>query len=170
EAYTRLSAADKASPLGAADLELLAASAYLIGKDDPSEELWVRAQSERLRDGNVAQAARCTFWLVLDLFTRGEIARATGWLARGLHLFDDGQHDCSERGLLLVLAARLRLKHGDIDAADATAREATAICERSDDSDLEVFCRLIAGQVLAAQGQTSKAGVAFDEAMVAVTV
>ena len=107
--------------------------------------------------------------MVLDLFTRGQIARATGWLARGRHFLDGEQHDCPERGLLLVLAARLHLKDGDVPAADAAAREAVAIDARFDDSDLTVFCRLIVGQVLAAQGQTSKAGTEFDEAMVAVT-
>jgi DNA-binding CsgD family transcriptional regulator len=169
EAYTQLSTASELSALRAPDIELLAASAYLIGNDDLSDELWVRAHSEHLRDGSIGRAARCTFWLVLDLFTRGHIARATGWLARGRHLLEAEQVECPERGLLLVLAARLHLKDGDVTAADAAAREAVAIDARFDDPDLKVFCRLIVGQALAAQGQSSRAGTEFDEAMVAVT-
>jgi DNA-binding CsgD family transcriptional regulator len=169
EAYAQLSAADHAAPLGIADLELLATAAYLIGEDEISDDLWMRAHGECLRVGDVPRAARCTFWLVLDLLTRGEMARAGGWLAQAQRLLDEGHHDCPERGLLLVLAARVRIKQGDVPAADDAACRAAEIGSRFDDADLKVFCRLGLGQARARQGKTEDATALFDEAMVAVT-
>lgn len=141
EAYTQLSAADRAASLDIADLERLAASAYLIGKDQVSDDLWVRAHNECLRSGDVPRAVRCSFWLVLDLLTRGEAARAGGWLARAQRLLDDGHHDCPERGLLLLLAARVQVRRGDPESADDTAGQAVELSRRFEDPELRVFGR-----------------------------
>ena len=43
DAYAQLSAADQASPLEPEDLELFATTAYLLGRDEESSELWARA-------------------------------------------------------------------------------------------------------------------------------
>ena len=48
-AYADFHAADDESPLAIDDLEQLAVTAYLIGKDDDSLELWARAHRECLR-------------------------------------------------------------------------------------------------------------------------
>jgi DNA-binding CsgD family transcriptional regulator len=169
-AWAHLSAADAAAPLGIADLELLATAAYLIGKDELSDDLWVRAHNECARLQDAPRAARCAFWLVLDLLTRGEVARASGWLGRAHRLLDDGKHDCPDRGLLLVLAARLHVKLGDPHSAADAATKAVEISNRFDDPELKVFSRLALGQVLSRRGDTAGAVTLFDEVMVAVTV
>lgn len=170
DAYAQLSAADAAAPLDVDDLERLACAAYLTGKDEIADELWVRAHSEHVRAHDLPRAARCTFWLVLDLFTRGEIARASGWLARGQRLLEQSRDDCAERGLLLVMAARLDIARGDLQSASAAARETIDIAARFDDPDLDVFARMVLAQALARIGRTGEATALFDETMVAVTV
>jgi len=170
EAYAQLSAADLAAPLGVDDLERLAAAAFLTGRDEVYAELWVRAHQECVRAHDVVRAARFGFWIVLDLFLKGELARAGGWLARARHLLDEARADCPECGLLLVLDARLALQQGQGAAAAASARKAVAFADRFDDPELRVFALLIDAQVRAEVGNASEAGALFDEAMVAVTI
>ena len=170
DAYAQLAAADAAAPLHVDDLERLACAAYLTGKDEIADELWVRAHTEHVQSHDLARAARCTFWLVLDLFTRGEIARASGWLSRGQRLLEQSRDDCGERGLLLVMAARLAIARGDLQSASAAARETVDIAARFDDPDLDVFARLVLAQALARIGRIGEATALFDEMMVSVTV
>jgi len=94
EAYAQLSAADHASRLEPEDLERLATTAYLTGRDDESDDLWARAHRERLRLDDIAGAARCGFWLAFLLLLRGEEAQSSGWLARSRRLLDDQRLDC----------------------------------------------------------------------------
>ncbi|HET9556792.1 MAG TPA: DNA-binding response regulator, partial [Actinomycetota bacterium] len=86
EAHQRLSAADQAAPLEPDDLELLAAAAFLVGRDDESAEVWARAHQERLARGETERAARCAFWVAFGLLNRGEQARGGGWVARARRL------------------------------------------------------------------------------------
>ena len=167
--YAHVSAADTArSQVGVDDLERFAVAAYLLGKDEASAALWARAHSESLRRHDVRRAARCTFWLVLDLLTRGEDARAGGWLARAQHLLD-GQPDCAEQGLLLALVARAHVRRGEIDSAHAAASRAVELSRRWDDPELDVFSRLSLAQVIARRGDRDAAFRLFDEIMVAAT-
>ena len=170
EAYAQLSAADLAAPLGVDDLERLAAAAFLTGRDEVYAELWVRAHQQCVRAHDVVRAARFGFWIVLDLFLKGELARAGGWLARARHLLGEARADCPECGLLLVLDARLALQQGQGAAAAASARKAVAFADRFDDPELRVFALLIDAQVRAEVGNATEAGALFDEAMVAVTI
>ena len=139
-------------------------------KAEPSADAWTRAHSEWLRLRDVRRAARCTFWLVLDLVTRGERAKARGWLARTQHLLEDAAGGCAEQGLLLALTARLRIHEKDIDGAHDAAARAADLARRFDDSDLQVFSRLCFAQVVATRGDAAAATALFDEIMVAVTV
>jgi DNA-binding CsgD family transcriptional regulator len=168
DAYAQLSAADREGSLEPEDLERLATAAYLFGKD--TDDIWARAYHAFLDGGDRERAARCAFWLVLDLLTRGELARANGWLARTQHLLEDGRCDCAERGLVLVLAARQHIKLGDITAAHDNACQAVELAHRFEDPDLQVFSRLILGQITARRGNAAHAAALFDEIMVAVTV
>ena len=68
-AYADFHAADDESPLAIDDLEQLAVTAYLIGKDDDSLELWARAHRDCLRLDDAERAARCGFWLAFHCFS-----------------------------------------------------------------------------------------------------
>jgi ATP/maltotriose-dependent transcriptional regulator MalT len=171
DAYAGFRAADDGrAPLGAEDLEQLAVGAYMVGNGDVSADAWARAHSEWLRMGDVRRAARCTFWLALDLSIRGERAQARGWLARTEHLLEAAIGGCAEQGLLLVLIGRLRLWEENVDGAHDAASRAVDVARRFGDAELQVFSRLILAQVVAARGDAAAATAMFDEIMVAVTV
>jgi hypothetical protein len=61
DAYGSLGAADRASPLGAQDLELLARSAYMLGRDDDYVSGLERAHHGYLGSGEARHAARCAW-------------------------------------------------------------------------------------------------------------
>ena len=86
EAYESLSRADRAAPLGADDLDLLAVAAHMLGHEDEWASLLEREHQLLLEDGEPLRAIRCAFWLSLNLTLRGETARATGWLGRARRL------------------------------------------------------------------------------------
>jgi DNA-binding CsgD family transcriptional regulator len=170
-AYAELSAVDETrGEIGVDDLERLAISAYMLGKDAISASLWGRAHSEWLRLHDVRRAVRCAFWLVLDLLTRNEAAQAAGWLARAQHLLDEQPGDCAEQGLLLALVVRTHIRAGDTDGAHEAASRAVDLMRHSGDSELQVFGRLSLAQVMARRGDRGGAIALFDEIMVAVTV
>jgi DNA-binding NarL/FixJ family response regulator len=170
KAYASLAAADQETPLAPEDLERLAITAHLIGRETESAEIWARAHQEFLNRGNAARAVRCAFWLAFGLLIQqGELARSSGWLARAWRLLDDVQHDCVEQGYLLVMVAIQRRGEGDYGAAFAASDQATAIGARFGDRDLIAFGRLSQGQALISLGETARGVTLLDELMVAVT-
>ena len=102
EAYEWLSRADEDDLLQPEDLELLARSAYMLGRDDDYVRGLERAYHGHLDGGQVPSAARCTWWIGHNLPFRGETARANGWFGRGDRLLDREGRDCVERGYLLI--------------------------------------------------------------------
>ncbi len=170
DAYESLSLADQATPLGVADLENLAISAYLIGRDDEYLSALERAHHGYLDAGGEVRAARCAFWLGLHLLHRGETGRATGWLARAQRLLERGQGDCVEQGYLLLPVAEQHLAAGAHETAYITAAGAAKIGERFREPDLIACARHVQGRALMLQRQVQKGLALLDEAMVAVTV
>ena len=65
------------------------------------------------------RAVRCAFWLGLRFLFRGETGRATGWLARAQRLLEREEHECAERGYLLLPVVEQHLAAGDCEAAYA---------------------------------------------------
>lgn len=151
------------------DLERQATEAYLRGADDATEALWIQAHNESLQQGDVPRAARCVYWLVLDLFNRREWARGNGWLERGMHLLEPVDENPA-LGLLLVLAARNQLRQGDVDVAFQSALRANELARRFNDPELNVFSRMALALVHARRGEPVPAASLFDEIMVGVTV
>ena len=168
DAYAQLSTADHEEPLDLEDLERLAVTADLLGRDRDSADIWARAHQECLRLGNVPRAARCAFWLAFSLLRRGEVAPGGGWLARARRLLD-GQPDCVEQGYLLVPAALQSMGEGDAKTAWATFSHAADIGDRFRDSDLSSLGRLGRGQALIRLGDVTEGVMLLDEVMVAVT-
>jgi DNA-binding NarL/FixJ family response regulator len=168
DAFDKLSAADRETPLAPEDLELLAKAAYLVGRDADRDEVLARAHREWLRLGGAERAARCAFWLAFGLLNRGELARGGGWLARARRLLDDGQLDCVEQGYLLIPLALQRFAEGDTAAAYATFGQAAKIGDRFGDRDLATLARAGRGQALLRLGETAEGVALLDEAMVAV--
>lgn len=97
------------------------------------------------------------------------MARSGGWLARAQHVIDDAQHDCVERGYLLLPAALQRFDSGDVAAAAATFDQIAAIGDRFRDPDVMTLARLGRGLTQIHLGKTAAGVALLDEAMVAVT-
>jgi hypothetical protein len=74
DAYEALSLADRSGELGGADLELLATSVFMLGRDEEYLLALERAYAAHVEDGELLGAARCAFWLGLSLL-RGEPLR-----------------------------------------------------------------------------------------------
>jgi hypothetical protein len=167
DAFARLSAADRESPLAPEDLERLATTAYLVGRDADSDEALARAHRDWLRLGGTERAARCAFWLAFGLLNRGELARGGGWLARARRLLDDAQLDCVEQGYLLIPLAIQRLAEGDAAGASAGFDQAAKTGDRFGDRDLATLAMAGRGQALLRLGETADGVALLDEAMVA---
>jgi DNA-binding CsgD family transcriptional regulator len=168
-AYEALEQADEAQPLEAYDLELLARSAYLLGREEGWLEALGRAHERYLEDGEALRAVRCAFWAGTHLAVRGELGRASGWLGRAHRLLEREEEECAEHGYLLLPTAYQHDAMGDLDGAVAAATRAAALGERFDDPDLFALAVHVQGQMLVKQGRVQEGMRLLDEAMLTVT-
>jgi DNA-binding CsgD family transcriptional regulator/tetratricopeptide (TPR) repeat protein len=168
DAYESLSRADQESPLGAEDLELLATSAYMLGRDDDMSGM-ERAYHVYLSAGEALRAARCAFWVGMHLSIRGEMGRGTGWLGRSQRLVEREGRECVEQGYLKLPLMFQQEAAGDYEAAAAIAAEAAEIGERFRDADLFALAVQAQGIFLIKHGRVEEGLGLLDEAMVAVT-
>jgi len=74
--YELLHRADDAAPLEAGDLELLATTAFMLGRDDEYLSLLERAHHVHLEAGETLPAVRNPVWMGLVLVPRGEMGPA----------------------------------------------------------------------------------------------
>src|SRR5688500_3955998 len=165
-AYESLSHSDRAAPLEAEDLELLATSAYMLGLDNEYLSALERAHHAHLEAGRTLRAVRCAFWVGINLALRGEMGPAGGWLGRAHRIL--GDEDSVERGYLLMPLVFQHEAGGDFAAAAAVAGDAAAIAGRFDDVEGVALAVQAQGAMLIKAGRVRE-GLAFrDEAMVAV--
>jgi len=169
EAFERLQRADSDLPLGRDDLELLALSSYLLGRDDDYLKALERAHHAHAAAGDDVRSARCAFWIGLRLLFRGEPARASGWFARAQRILDRAGGERVEQGYLLLPVFEHQLGAGDCQAAYESARSAAEIGDRFADGDLVAIARHLQGHARIQQGHVGQGLALFDEAMVTVT-
>jgi DNA-binding NarL/FixJ family response regulator len=169
DACRSLSLADRATGLGAEDLERLAISAYMAGRDDDYLSVLDRAHHAYLDAGEDLRASRCAFWLGLHFLLREQAGRATGWFARAQRLLERAERDCVEQGYLLLPAAERHLAAGDHEMAYAAAARAAAIGQRFREPDLVACARHVQGRALIMRRHVEQGLALLDEAMVAVT-
>jgi DNA-binding CsgD family transcriptional regulator/tetratricopeptide (TPR) repeat protein len=165
-AYSALSALEPQAP---EDSERLATAAYMLGRDDDYVLALERAHLAYRERGEPLRAARCAFWIAINLILRGEIAPAGGWLSRARRLVEREPGDCVERGYLLLPLVFERRAQGRDEDAIAAAAEAAAIGERFHDADLFALATHDHGLLLIDQGRVAEGLRLLDEAMVAVT-
>jgi DNA-binding CsgD family transcriptional regulator/tetratricopeptide (TPR) repeat protein len=168
DTYESLSRADRAAPLRAEDLELLATSAYMLGRDDDYVSALERAHHAHLEAGEAVRAVRCAFWVGLNFLLRGETSRATGWFGRAQRLLGRERRDCVERGYLLIPVLLQHVAAGDAEAAYAAGAEAAEIGERFGNADLLALVVQEQGHALVRQGRVEEGLRLLDETMVAV--
>jgi DNA-binding CsgD family transcriptional regulator len=169
DAFQSLAAADLATPLGGKDLELLARSAYMLGRDDDYVSALERAHHTYVESGEPLPAARCAWWIGHNFLFRGETGPARGWFARAQRLLESERHDCVERGYVLIATLLEHMFRGDYEGAHATAAEIAEIGERFGDGDLVALGLMERGRALVRQGRKDDGLRLVDETMVAVT-
>ena len=169
DAHESLAAADEATPLRAEDLELLARSGYMLGRDDDYVNGLERAYHAHVESGEPLGGVRCAWWIGHNFLFRGERGPARGWFARGQRLLERERRDCVERGYVLIAALLEHVFAGDHEAAHATAVEIAGIGERFGDQDLVAMGMMEQGHALVRQGRTQEGLRLVDETMVAVT-
>jgi DNA-binding CsgD family transcriptional regulator len=167
DAHESLSAADRAAPLGPEDLELLARSAYMLGRDEEYVAALGRAHDRHVEAGTAPRAARCAFWIGHSMLFRGQAALAAGWFARAERLLERDGRDCVERGYVLIPVWLKQLATGDLVAGHATAAAAAEIGERFGDADLVWLARDEQGRALIGQGRVEEGLRLVDEVLVA---
>ena len=168
EAHERLARVHEQRPLDPPDLELLATTAFMLGRDDDSVAWLELAHQRYLDDGLTLRAVRCAAWIVMNLAVRGEIGPATGWLGRAQRLLVD-EEECAERGWLLIPTVFQREAAGEFGAAADIAEEAVRLGERFGDRDLFAVAIQAQGYMLLKDGQVHEGLALLDEGMVAVT-
>jgi DNA-binding CsgD family transcriptional regulator/tetratricopeptide (TPR) repeat protein len=169
DAYTALSHADEAVPLGRDDLELLAVAASMVGRMEEYLALLQRTHQACLDAGEPLRAARAAFWTGMNLAIRGEAGPAGGWFGRAQRLVEREGRECVEQGYLLVPQALQHEGMGDYHAASAAIAEAAATAERFADRDLFAVAVHFQGVIRIKQGRVGEGLRLLDEAMVAVT-
>jgi DNA-binding CsgD family transcriptional regulator/tetratricopeptide (TPR) repeat protein len=168
-AYESLARADQLAPLAAEDLERLATSAYMLGREDESMQLLERAYRGYSGSAEGRRAVRCAFWIGIQLALRGEMGPATGWLGRAQRLLEREQSECVEHGYMLMPVVLQHEAEGDLEDASATAAAAAEIGERFADPDLVALAIHVQGDILVRAGRVREGLGLLDEAMVAVT-
>jgi DNA-binding CsgD family transcriptional regulator len=156
-------ALSEAGELGAEDLERLALAAFMLGEELEYLDVLERAHHAFLVEGSPERAVRCAFWLGLITTSRGEAARASGWLGRAQRLLE--QRECVERGYLRLLET---LHSGDPETGRAGAAEGAEIGRRFGDADLFSLAVHEQGLCLVRLGSAEEGLALLDEAMVAV--
>lgn len=165
EACERLSQADREQPLAAEDLDRLAWSFALLGRNDLFFETLERLYNCQLEAGDLRGAARAAFWLGFRLLFLGEMGRATGWIATSQRVLDRLGEDCAERGYQFLPQGLGRLSQKDAAGACEAALRAAEIGERFGDANLTSLSRVIEGQARIELGERAAGLALLDEAM-----
>jgi ATP/maltotriose-dependent transcriptional regulator MalT len=167
-AFETLSSVDREQPLAGQDLDRLAVSAGVLGKDADFLRFLERAHQAHLESGDAAAAARSAFFIGFRLLNMGERGPGTGWLSRAQRVLDKSGVDCAERGYLRLAEAR-QLAERDAEGAISAAEEAIETGERFGDADLVALARSLQGHIRLGQEQFEEGLSLMDEAMVAVS-
>lgn len=165
DAYEFFSRADGAASLSPKDIEMLARSARMLGRDDEYVRGLERAHHSYSTARDSLRAVRCAFWIGHNLLFRGDTLGATGWFARADRLMEREREECVERGYLLIPVWLKQMGCGDYEAGYATAAEAAAIGERFEDDDLRWLAVDEQGRALINQGRVEEGLRLVDEVL-----
>lgn len=163
-----LAEAERRAPLEPDDVERLATAAAMLGRDDEWAQALELAYERNLERDRPLSAVRCAFWIGVRLARSGQMARASGWLARARRLLEREDEERVEHGYLLLPRCFQEQGAGELEAAATTAGEAAAIGERLGDDDLFALATHERGHVLVRLGRVPEGLALLDEAMLTV--
>ncbi len=152
----------------AEDLERLAVSAYLVGRNLESDEAWAVAHRRHLDAGDVVGAVRCAFWLGFRLVNAFERPKANAWIARIERLVAGAPDDSLIRGRLDYLTGLRAAFEGDLATSAADLERSAAIATRHGDEELAALSRLSLGRVRIFLGDITTGVRLLDDAMLVV--
>ncbi len=168
--FESLRAAQASRSLSADELETLAITAHLLAREDVASAGLEAAHEAFLEAGRLLDAVRMVVWLTLSHMDRGDVARASGWLARAGRLLEGADRDCAEWGYLQIPHGLQLLGAGNVDGAGTAFAGVVQCGERFGDADLVTLGRLGSGQVLIQQGYRDAGIALLDEVMLAVAM
>jgi len=168
EAYDALAAADAASGPGGLsphELELLADSAWWVGKLGESIEARERAFAAYLKDGEQERAAGVAARLTADNLVRATHPQATAWLRKAERLLQ-GRPESPANGWVALTRGMKAFFEGDVAAALADSSIAQEFGVRYGDADLEAMALNAEGRCLIAMGKVDDGMAILDEAAI----
>ncbi|MGW1341415.1 LuxR C-terminal-related transcriptional regulator [Kribbella sp. NPDC002412] len=151
------------------DLERLAVTAHLIGRDADSARAWEAAATAWWAAGDVHRGAGCAFWLAIDLLLHGQHARSTGWMSKTRRALDESPTEGPGPGLLAAHAGLYDYITGDHPAALIAFTRAIEIGRRFDDRNLLAFAQVGLGETLVRLGDVAEGIGVLDEAILTVS-
>ncbi len=167
DAYAELTAVNAAG-LEPDDLERLAVTAYLVGEEEASERAWEGAHALHEAAGRAEDAARCSVWLGMVLFLRGEVTRAGGWFGRAEHLAASAPVEGRGRCFGLIAGNLQAMLRGDVDTARSLGVEMVDVGRRTSDRELLAWGLMCVGEAEIALGDGRQGLQRLDEALLAV--
>jgi hypothetical protein len=173
EAYARRAWRESYDALSAAvepeDLERLAISAFMLGRDHEYVSILERAHDAYLQRGEPLRAFRCAFWCGMILMARGEVGPGSAWIGRAQRLCEGQPDDSVERGYLLMPLAFRHEAAGEFEEAAVAAGEAAAMAERFGETDGFALASHAHGQMLIKGGRVTEGLAVLDQSMLAAT-
>ena len=146
-------------PRSTREVELLAISAYMLGREQDFQGLLGRSYRLHL-EAEERPAVRCAFWIGVTLALRGERGRAGGWLGRARAVARPRGTDCVERGYLLILRVVEYRTDGPGPCGGDGRRGGYLVGERFGDPDLVSVGAFLEGRALIGRGWSARASAA----------
>ncbi len=166
EAFEAYRAADRAQPLGGADLEGLAEAAFFVAEPDVQLEAKERAFTTYQAAGDHDRAAFLAINIAREHGYAGKFAIARVWIKRAEALIgSDG--DTPAHGYLALAYSEAAHGAGDLERATELADRAIAISQASTDPDLKAFALSNLGELKIAFGDTNDGIALMEEASLA---
>jgi class 3 adenylate cyclase len=162
EAFDALSRADADGPLEPDDLELLAKSAWWIGRPGEAIGTFERAYATFAERGSDRRAASIALTLRRLHSMRLEGSVATGWLTRAERLLE-GAPEGAAHAYLAIAHAELAWDRGELDHALDHIERALSIAEGAGDRDLLAWAVMRKGMVLVSAGRLDEGWALMEE-------
>ncbi len=168
EAIEALSEADRDGALGPADLELLGAASWWVGRPDEATEALERAFAGHVSDGHDEAAAGVALTLAYEAFRGLAESVGGGWLARGSRLLER-LPDSSQHAWLFVFRTVEALISGRFAEGIELAQQGMDLGRRSDNPGALYQAMSFKGMAEVSAGNTAAGLALIDEAAAAAS-
>jgi len=162
EAYESLHSADTDSELGPDDLELLAKTAWWVGRPAESIAARERAYAKFVERGDKQGAAFTALTLRRQYRMKNAGSVAQGWLNRAERLLK-GETESISQGYLALAHGQLAWSEGELDDALGHFERGAEIADRIGNEDLRAWAAMYRGMVLVSLGRVEEGWALLEE-------